>query len=104
MNLSTYLKPLVDDLMKLWNGIEVLTPESVFEKKIIRAALAYVSCDIPATRKVSGFYGIRAVHGCSKCMKSFKPFGTTFGSNTNYSGFDRDTWSKRHHQDHCKIV
>ena len=43
--------------MKLWNGIEVLTPGSVFEKKIIRATLAYVSCDIPTTEKFVDLMG-----------------------------------------------
>ena len=56
------------DLTILWNGIEVPTPESSFEKNIIRAALAYVSCDTPATRIVCVFFGIRAMHGCSKCL------------------------------------
>ena len=83
------------DLTILWNGIEVPTPESSFEKNIIRAALAYVSCDTPATRIVCVFLGIRAMHGCSKCLKSFIPFSATFGSNIHYSGFDRNTWKNR---------
>lgn len=43
---------MVDDLLKLWRGVEVQTAGAVFSTKTIRTALGYISCDIPATRKV----------------------------------------------------
>ena len=38
----------------------------------IKMALISVMCDIPAARKICGFAGHSAVHGCSKCLKKFK--------------------------------
>ena len=51
-NMNTYLRPLVDDLLDLWQGVEMRVGGGV-EK--IRAALLCVSCDLPASRKVSQF-------------------------------------------------
>ena len=41
--------------------------------RLIRAALVYISSDLPATRKLCGFYGVNAMHGCSKINVS-RPF------------------------------
>ena len=98
--INPYLEPLVSDLLKLWDGVQMQTPGNfILPSRTIRAALVYISCDLPATRKICGFYGIRAMYGCSKCLKCFP---STFGSNTDYSGFDRSEWQIRtsaaHHQ------
>ena len=97
--MNSYLRPLVDDLKQLWNGV-VMQSESgapVF----VRAALLCTSCDIPASRKVSGFVGHNAYHGCSRCLK---PFPTeNFGEKPDYTGTDRDNWppcSKESHHQH----
>ena len=52
--------------------------------RLVRAVLVYISFDIPATRKVCGFYGIKALCGCSKCLKNFP----IVNLKTNFSGFD----------------
>ena len=52
-----------------------------------------ISSDIPATRKVCGFYGFKAKHGCSKCLKEFPKL--SFSDITDYSGFQRDQWPSR---------
>ena len=99
--INTYLEPMVDDLIKLWRGVSMQTPGRLINTKLVRAALGYISCDIPATRKVCGFYGIRAIKGCSKCFKSFTPLTNVFGSNLDYSGYNRDSWEQRSHDLHC---
>ena len=62
------------------------TSGRLFMNKTARAALGYISCDIPATRKVCGFYGIKSIIGCSKCFKSFTPLTDAFGPSLDYSG------------------
>ena len=65
------------------------TSGRLFMNKTVRIALGYISYDIPATRKVCGYYGIKAIKGCSKCFKSFTPLTDLFGSSLDYSGFTR---------------
>ena len=92
-DLNPYLDPLVNDLLKLWNGVQMQAPPgSILGSRMIRAALVYICSDLPATRKLCGFYGIKAKYGCSKCLKCFP---SAFGSSTNYSGFDRSEWQLR---------
>ena len=62
--------------------------------------MGYISSDIPATRKVCGFYGIKAIKGC----KSFIPFSEEFRSPSNYSGYNRDSWEPRDHVVHSLRV
>ena len=60
-NINVFLKPLVDDLIELWNGIPL--DSSI----VIKEALIVVSCDIPVVRKVCRFLGHKANKGCSRC-------------------------------------
>ena len=61
-NINSYLAPLVDDLKQLWHGVIMQLQGS---QVVVRAALTCTACDIPAARKVSGFVGHNALHGCS---------------------------------------
>src|SRR4051812_13092667 len=47
-----YLIPMVDELLQLWMGQIFITPQYPIGKKF-QAALILISCDTPATRKVS---------------------------------------------------
>ena len=51
-HINTYLKPIIDDLLLLWDGLS-LHPKG----DIVRAALLAVSADMPALRKVTQFLG-----------------------------------------------
>ena len=86
-DLNSYLEPFVNDLLKLWDGVE-LNISAVNYRKIIRCALLCVSCDLPAGRKACGFLGHAAHLGCSRCLKRF----TGGVGNMDYSGFDREKW------------
>lgn len=95
MNINSYLEPLVKDLQHLWNGAMINVQGTPTK---IRAAIACVSCDVPAARKVGGFVGFRGKHGCTKCLKEFTV--ENFGDYPNYSGFDKTKWEPRCHALH----
>ena len=63
LHLNTFLSPFLSELQSLWKGVIMET--SYGSQWIVRAALLSVSCDIPASRKVCGFTGHSAYHGCS---------------------------------------
>ncbi len=69
--MNTILKPMIDELIGLWKGNQIKAPNSTLGVRSVRVALACISSDIPATRKICGFYGFKARHGCSKCIKAF---------------------------------
>ena len=95
LHMNSFLEPLVRDLLKLWRGVEMTTPDG---EKTVRAALLCTASDVPATRKLGGFVGHGSLKGCSRCLK---PFPTTeFGTKPDYSGFQRNMWPKRNLQDH----
>lgn len=60
-HINTFLKPLVDDLLLLWEGV-LLSPGG---EHTVRAALMAVTTDIPALRKVTQFLGHKADLGGS---------------------------------------
>ena len=94
--MNSYLRPLVDELKQLWDGVIMNSNHGT--PVIVRAALICTSCDIPAARKVSGFVGHSAYHACSRCLK---PFPTAaFGEKPDYSGFDRSVWPPRTLESH----
>ena len=61
-NITKFLKPIIDDLLLLWNGMPI-RPNG----HIVNAALPGVSADMLALRKVSQFLGHKADLGCSWC-------------------------------------
>ena len=93
LTINTYLKPMVDELLTLWNGVQIENGKSIFGSRTVRVALCCMSSDIPATRKLCGFYGFKAKYGCSKCLKQFPT--NSFSECTDYSGFQRHLWSPR---------
>lgn len=90
LTINTYLEPMVNELLELWRGVRIETGRSVLGSRTVRAALFCICSDIPATRKLCGFYGFKAKHGCSKCMKSFPT--STFSALMDYLGFLREEW------------
>ena len=56
IEMQRFLQPLKDEIRLLENGITINTLR-------IRAKLAIVSCDLPATRKVLGFLSCNANQG-----------------------------------------
>jgi hypothetical protein len=67
-NLNSVLKPIVDELLTLWNGHRFWIN---LKYTLVRVALLCIACDIPATRKVACFMNHPAILGCSRCLKRF---------------------------------
>jgi hypothetical protein len=61
-NINTFLAPLVDDLLLLKDGLDLLPNGGN-----VKAALLGLSADMPALRKVAQFLGHKADLGCSRC-------------------------------------
>ncbi len=100
LNINSYLSPLVEELNLFWRGVLIpIERQGVTLNINVRLALSCVACDIPASRKVSGFVGHNARLGCNKCLKEFERF--------NFSGYDRENWQPRTgelHREQCKKV
>ena len=94
--LNTFLEPIIDELKPLWNGVSLCNSLSVISLNFVGALLC-VAADVPAARKACGFKSHAANRSCSKCLKKF-PGG--FGERKNYSGFDRENWTKRRSSTH----
>lgn len=99
-HINAYLKPLVDELLDLWNGCFIQTTASRIEP--VRCALMHVSCDLPATRKTCGFMSYTSVQGCSKCMKRLPC--ESFGKKSDYSGYNKEPWPLRTNELHREQV
>ena len=96
LTINTYLEPLVDELLKLWDGMVMAS--FMQPAVLVRAALLCVACDIPASRKVCGFVSHSATKGCNKCLKDFPT--DSFGMPPDYGGFDRQKWPVRTNSAH----
>ncbi|CAB4431022.1 unnamed protein product [Rhizophagus irregularis] len=85
--INHYLAPIVDQLLELWNGIE-LSGTYKSTNKPIRAAVICCSCDIPAARKLCGYISARVA--CHRCLKKAQ-FNDR--NQPNFGGFDNiDEW------------
>ena len=62
LHINSFLQPLVDDLIDLWDGI-ILNASVGGPREMFRASLLALSSDIPATRKCGGFVGHTAKKG-----------------------------------------
>lgn len=72
-HINNFLQPLIDDLLSLWNGVQLFPGSS----ETLRAALVTVSADLPALRKITQFLGHKADLGCSRCkFKAERELGT----------------------------
>ena len=98
-DINSYLRPLVGELLDLWDGVCMNIHGEVGVQKV-RCALLCVACDMPASRKVCGFLSHTAKLGCPRCRKEFPG---SVGSK-DYSGFSRDLWIPRTRRDHYASI
>jgi hypothetical protein len=84
--INNYLYPIINQLVNLWSGYNIITHESN-SGRFVRGAIIGCSSDVPATRKLCGFISARVA--CYRCHKS-----TNFVNNQpNFGGFgDFDEW------------
>ena len=94
--INSYLTPLVLELQEAWtNGFNFIDAQN--RTVCVKLCVSCVTCDIPASKKVSGFLSHNAALGCNKCLKKFD---VRFGQRTNFSGYNRENWhlcSKEQH-------
>ena len=65
-SINNYLAPIVNQLLELWKGVQLITRERPEGIKI-RCALIACSCDIPAARKLCSHISyLVAYHRCKK--------------------------------------
>ena len=84
-HVNSFLKPVVDDLLSLYDGIkvkDVFKPGNTF---ISRSILLPVLGDIPASRKVSRYLSYKANKPCDKCHKTAKREPGIFGASGRIS-------------------
>ena len=80
----------------LWNGVYLKS--SVCRLPLhFRAAIACISCDVPAARKLYGFNSHSSHYGCSKC---FNFFPENVKDSFDFSGFKREEWPKQDMRSH----
>ena len=101
LTVNSFLKPLIDELLELWHGVFIKS-QSAFGFTSVRCMLTSISADIPATRKLCGFFSHNARRGCSKCLKEFVT--DQFNSKPDFSGFDNTSWISRDHLSHMHIL
>lgn len=68
LHINSFLQPLVDDLIDLWDGV-LLNTNECGTREMFRAALLALSSDIPATRKCGGFVGHTAQKGNTSLLR-----------------------------------
>ena len=90
-SLNEFLVPLVKEMKVLWNGVYLKSSLCRLPLRF-RAAIACISCDVPAARKLCGFKSHNSHRGCSKC---FKYFPGNVKESFDFSGFKREEWPKR---------
>lgn len=71
-HINSYLKPVVNDLLSLYEGIDIRVSGRHSEQFTSHAVLLPVLGDIPASRKISQFLSYKANKPCDKCHKTGK--------------------------------
>ena len=95
-SLNEFLAPLVKEMNVLWNSVYLKSSICCLPLRF-RAAIACISCDVPAARKLCGFKSHNSHYGCSKC---FKFFPGNVKDSFDFSGFKREEWPKRDMRSH----
>ena len=84
--INNYLYPIINQLVHLWSGYNIVTHENK-SGRFIRGAIIGCSSDVPATRKLCGFISARVV--CYRCYK----LANFVNNQSNFGGFsDFSDW------------
>ena len=91
--LNHLLRPLVDELLELWNPGVYLSRTALRRfGRLVRVAIVPLVCDLPAMRKTAGFAGHSSAHFCSYCRLLLKDI-----CNLNRENWPpRMTWKEHH--------
>ena len=84
--INNYLYPIINQLVHLWSGYNIVTHENK-SGRFIRGAIIGCSSDVPATRKLCGFISARVA--CYRCYK----LANFVNNQSNFEGFsDFSDW------------
>ena len=84
--INNYLYPIINQLVHLWSGYNIVTHENK-SGRFIRGAIIGCSSDVPATRKLCGFISARVA--CYRCYK----LANFVNNQSNFGGFsDFSDW------------
>ncbi|CAM8891125.1 unnamed protein product [Rhodiola kirilowii] len=93
--LDIYLRPLIDDLVHLWNvGVDTYDANRK-QSFTLRAALMWTVSDYPAYAMLSG-WSTQGKLGCPYCMEDRKTFVLKNGKKVSYFGCHRRFLSANH--------
>ncbi|VDB96864.1 unnamed protein product [Peniophora sp. CBMAI 1063] len=91
--LNHYLRPVIDDLLALWNPGVILSRTATATEVLVRAALLPLIADTPAIRKAQGTLSFSSgVSPCSVCAISSE----------DLSNFDYERWPRRSWAEHLE--
>lgn len=82
-DIDVYLQPLIDDLKKLWSGVEGVFDSYKKEYFILRAVLFWTINDFPAYGNLSGSI-VKGYNGCPVCLEHTKPHRLFNGNKLSY--------------------
>ncbi len=94
--LVIFLKPVVDDLMNLWEGVSLVHKG---QSQTLKAALMTITADLPAFRKLTQFLGHKADLGCSICKFRAEREPGTIGASGRMCYVTSSTCAKRTHHE-----
>lgn len=66
--IDTFLRPLLDELKLLFNGIDDVLDGSTGQRFKLRAHIVIVTGDLPAVSKLTGTMGVSAKSYCRFCQ------------------------------------
>ncbi|KAJ8038200.1 hypothetical protein HOLleu_15545 [Holothuria leucospilota] len=77
-----FLKPSIESLQKLYEGVDVILPDG--ETKKVRGFLLCGTCDLPAKALVLNMTQFNGKHGCARCLQSGQSIPTGRGTTWVY--------------------
>ncbi|KAJ3493779.1 hypothetical protein NLJ89_g10940 [Agrocybe chaxingu] len=93
--INPLLRPLVEDLLQLWDPGVFLTATATYPHgRLVRGALIPVICDLPAARQIGGFASHSSNNQCSICLLKADEI----------DNLDPSTWPMRTVDEHREVA
>ncbi|KAH7094121.1 hypothetical protein BKA62DRAFT_581842, partial [Auriculariales sp. MPI-PUGE-AT-0066] len=70
--INNFTAHLVDELLRLWEGIYMLRTWLFASGRLVRGALGPVICDLDAVRALIGMHGVVSSHPCTFCHITYR--------------------------------
>lgn len=97
MEMTRLLKPLIDELKVLQDGVVMQDFDG--RERVVIACLVLISADLPAIRKLMG---VAAHNGTCSCLFCNVQFASLDNNQRDYSNTDIDSYPRRTKQTHAK--